>query len=144
MTQPINVFLAEDNRADVCLVHEALKYHQLLYQLHVSADFEQATRFLQKMGIADDAPCPNLALLDLNLPKGSGHELLKALRSHPLCAHIPIVIVTSSDALVDRRRAAELGASRYFRKPPDLDEFMQLGAIVKGLVHEPNGSKLPE
>ena len=141
MTQPIHVFLAEDNSADVCLVHEALKHHKLAYQLHVTSDCEQATRFLDKLGSGGDAPCPNVALLDLNLPKGSGHELLKAVRSHPLCAHIPVVIVTSSDAPVDRKRATELGASRYFRKPPDLDEFMALGGIVKELVEQSDNSK---
>jgi CheY-like chemotaxis protein len=137
MTTPIHVFLAEDNNADVSLVNEALSFHELVYQLHVASDCEQAIRFLEGVGKPGQAPRPNVALLDLNLPKGSGHELLQAIRSHPTCAQVPVIIVTSSEAPQDRKRAAQLGANRYFRKPAELDEFMELGAIVKQLMGKP-------
>jgi DNA-binding response OmpR family regulator len=137
MTSPIHVFLAEDNRADVSLVNEALRFHELVYQLYVAEDCEEAIRFLEAVGKPGEAPRPNVALLDLNLPKGSGHELLQAIRSHPICAQVPVIIVTSSGAPQDRGRAAQLGADRYFRKPAELDEFMELGAIVRELIRRP-------
>ncbi len=137
MTGDIHIFLAEDNGADVYLVNEALRFHGLSYQLQVAADCEEAASFLENVAKTEFAPCPNVVLLDLNLPKGSGHELLAAFRSHPICTRVPVVVVTSSDARADRIAAAELGAARYFRKPSDLNEFMQLGAIVKELAGMP-------
>ena len=74
---------------------------------------------------------PDLVLIDLNLPKVDGLQVLAHLRNHPLCGSTPVVIVTSSDAPRDRERATRLGAALYFRKPSEFDEFMQLGAIVK-------------
>jgi CheY-like chemotaxis protein len=144
-TAPFFVFLAEDNRADVSLVNEALKFHGIAYELYVASDCEQATGYLQRVGKSDDARLPSVALLDLNLPKGSGHEILGALRTHPTCANVPVVIVTSSDAPADRTRARQLGATCYFRKPSELDAFMELGAIVKELLqkseHSSSGGK---
>ena len=115
------------------LIREALKHEQLDHDLVVQRDGELMFRLIQQMDTGE-VPCPDVVLLDLNLPKKSGEVLLARLRQSPVCAHVPIVIVTSSDSPKDRAAAAKLGASLYFRKPSDYDEFMRLGAVIRGLV----------
>jgi CheY-like chemotaxis protein len=132
--QKIYVLLAEDNEADVTLVREALTMHGLDYELRVLTDGEAAMEFIEQVGTELNPECPDVILLDLNLPKASGHELLRLLRTRPACQHVPVIIVTSSNSLLDRKTAAELGATRYFRKPIDLEKFMDLGAVIKDLV----------
>jgi CheY-like chemotaxis protein len=134
MTDAIRILLAEDNHGDEFLVREALREHQVQHELHVMRDGLEAVHYIERMGDATDAPCPDVLLLDLNLPHRSGHELLQLFRAHPFCRNTPVIVITSSDAEKDRRRAAELGATRYFRKPSDVDEFIQLGAIVREVV----------
>lgn len=133
--KPLQVLLAEDNPGDVFLVREALREHQLEYKLKVITDAAEAERYLEMVGHALDAPCPDIFLLDLNLPKGDGHEILTSFRAHPLCSNVPVVVVTSSDAPADRTRAQLSGATEYFRKPSDLTEFLRLGAVVSRLVN---------
>ena len=130
----VQILLAEDNQGDVLLVREALKEHHVEHELHVVKHGLQAERYIKRIGEASDAPCPDVLLLDLNLPHRDGHELLQLFRAHPLCAATPVIVVTSSDAEKDRKRAAELGATRYFRKPADIDEFIRLGAVVREVV----------
>jgi CheY-like chemotaxis protein len=130
---PILVLLAEDNAGDIFLVREALRTHQLHYALRILSDGEQAAEYLNTMGNSPESPCPDIFLVDLNLPKASGHELLKTFKDR--CNDdVPVVVMTSSDAPWDRTRASELGAARFFRKPSGLDEFLELGALVKELV----------
>lgn len=126
----LRILLAEDNEADVVLVRYALQSHNVLHQLHVIADGAKAIDFIMKIGRPGSAPCPDLMLLDLNLPTADGTEVLRELRSHPHCASTPVIIVTSSDAPKDRARVAELGISHYFTKPSDWDAFMRLGEVV--------------
>ncbi len=133
------VLLIEDNPADVELVREALEAAGLEHVLHVTPDFETAKDYIDDL--QGGAPCPDILLLDLNLPKGNGLELLQAFRTSPQCHRVPVVVVSSSDASRDRDQAARLGAAQYFRKPTDLKEFMKLGAIVLGLVR--NDSEVP-
>lgn len=130
---PIKVLLAEDNAGDIFLVREALRTHQVQCALRIVSDGEQANQYLNTMGDNSECPCPDIFLVDLNLPKGNGHELLKTFKDR--CREdVPVVVMTSSDAPWDRARASELGAARFFRKPSGLDEFLQLGALVKELV----------
>lgn len=137
MTVAIRILLAEDNQGDVFLVREALREHRVEHELHVVRDGLQAERYIERIGQTDDAPCPDVLLLDLNLPHRDGHELLQLFRAHPICAKKPVIVVTSSGAERDRKRAAELGATRYFQKPSDVDEFIQLGAVVREVVEAP-------
>jgi CheY-like chemotaxis protein len=131
----IHVLLAEDNKGDVFLVEEALHAHGISFQLHVAVDGLEVTRYLDRLTTDPSAtPCPDVFLLDLNLPKADGHEVLNSFRAHPACSHVPVIIITSSDAPKDRRRAELLGATRYFRKPSDLAEFMTLGALIMQVV----------
>ena len=128
------ILLAEDNPADVILIEEALNEHGLRYSLRVFRDGAEAASFLGTIQCKDDSGCPDIALLDLNLPKVEGHELLRMIRAHPVCSNLPVIIVTSSDSPEDRQTAARFGASYYFRKPSNLTEFMKLGAIVKDVA----------
>ena len=83
---------------------------------------------------AGKLPCPDIVLLDLNLPRVSGHVILESLRRGPLCGTVPVVIVSSSDSPHDRSEASRLGATRYFCKPNDYDDFMKLGSLVLEVV----------
>jgi chemotaxis family two-component system response regulator Rcp1 len=129
---PLSVLVAEDNPGDVLLIREALKSERVDHKIVVQADGERMLRYIESIE-AGDMPCPDLILLDLNLPKKNGHTLLARLRQSPVCGHIPVVIVTSSDSPNDRRAVAQLGATKYFRKPSDFDEFMRLGALIREL-----------
>ena len=129
----ISVLLAEDNAADVLLVREALKLAGLTHELIVQRDGEQMFRYIERMD-AGQAPCPDVILLDLNLPKKGGEALLVRIRESQVCGSVPVVIVTSSDLTKDRRTMAKLGASMYFHKSSDYDEFMKLGALVQSLT----------
>lgn len=130
----IQVLLAEDNRGDVLLVREALAAHHLAYQLHVAADGAEAVGFVARMGKPGQPPCPDIFLLDLNLPRVDGHEVLREFRRHPDCAATPVVVLSSSDSVRDRQQVSALGVARYFKKPTSFDAFMQLGAIVEELT----------
>ena len=130
----LNVLLAEDNKGDVFLVHEALRAHSLEYEMHVATDGLDVERYLKMLGATPDARYPDVFLLDLNLPKSDGYDILNGFRSHPECAKVPVIIISSSDAPRDRQRAELLGATTYFRKPSDLAEFLLLGELVKQVV----------
>ena len=130
----LHILLAEDNFGDVLLVERALTEHQVDHELHVVKDGDEALQFLDRMGEAGEPPCPDVLLLDLNLPKVEGPQVLQQFRKHSACAQTPVIVVTSSDAPRDRRRVEALGATAYFRKPSELSEFMRLGALVKELA----------
>jgi len=136
MSRRIHIFLAEDNPGDVELVRESLREHNIQYQLFLASDGAEVRRYLENLGRESDIPSPDLVLLDLNLPQAHGYELFEVLRSHPLCKETPVIIVTSSGAPKDRERAAHLGAVRYFRKPIDLAEFLELGSLIRQVVSE--------
>ncbi len=130
----LQILLAEDNPGDILLVKDALNSHNISHQLHVVRDGDEALAFIDRMGQPTETPCPDLMLLDLNLPKVDGPEILSKFRKHPQCASTPVIVITSSDADRDRERMAEFGIARYFRKPSDLEEFMKLGAVVLEVV----------
>jgi CheY-like chemotaxis protein len=132
----LHILLAEDNRGDVLLVRHALQEHNIEHELFVVQDGAQAIDFIRRMGKPGEATCPDLMLLDLNLPKADGMEILTEFRRRPECAAIPVIVVTSSDAPKDRARAAELAIDRYFQKPSEYSEFMKLGAVVRETIEE--------
>lgn len=127
----------EDNRADVELVREALLEHEVEGELIVLTNGESAIEFFRSLD-AQRAECPSLVILDLNLPKRHGLEVLEFARQSASCRRAPVVILSSSDSLEDRTGATRRGASRYIRKPSRLQEFMNLGAIFKAMLD--NGS----
>jgi chemotaxis family two-component system response regulator Rcp1 len=128
------ILLAEDNLGDIILVQKALQEFHVPHRLHVVRDGAEALAFVSHIGEPGGTPLPDLLLLDLNLPKVDGRQILIEFRKHPGCSHAPVIVVSSSDAPRDRGAMAELGIARYFRKPTDLDGFLQLGAVVLEVV----------
>ncbi len=128
------ILLAEDNFADVVLIREAFKGLKHAHSLLVVEDGEKAIDLVERIDQQESIPCPSLLLLDLNLPRRTGIEVLRRLRQSPRCGHIPVVILTSSDAPKDREYANRLAADSYFRKPSDLQEFMKIREIVERLL----------
>ena len=132
MSSPITILLAEDNPGDVFLVRRALEKHGLQdVELVVVEDGQAAFRYIEAVDADDSLFSPDLAMLDLNLPRATGSRILIRIRESRRCSAIPIIIVTSSDSPLDRAAAAQLGATNYFQKPGDLAGFMQLGRIVR-------------
>jgi CheY-like chemotaxis protein len=130
----VHILLAEDNLGDVLLVQLALREHHIVHELHVVRDGGEALAFVARMGQPEGTPCPDLLLLDLNMPKADGAEVLEEFRKHPACAHTPVIAVTSSDTPKDRTLMAALGVDRYFRKPSDLEAFLKLGGVVREVI----------
>ena len=141
--KPIRILAAEDNEADVILFEEALAHHQLEHQLDVVWDGQAALDYLTRMGKPGQPPCPDLLLLDLNLPKVDGGTILSEFRKHPECRETPVIIVTSSDAERDRVRVGAFPRTRYFRKPSDFEAYMELGAIIREAVGQTAAAETP-
>ena len=137
LDSPVDILLIEDAEPDVFLVREALRQAGLSFQLKVLDDGEKAIDYIDHLDHDDSAGCPSLVLLDLNLPKRTGDQILDHIRQSDRCRRIPVVIVTSSDSPRDKTQTAQLGATEYFRKPSRLDEFMRLGHLVRRLLDEP-------
>jgi CheY-like chemotaxis protein len=127
----VRITLVEDNPADVYLLEEALRTHGVAFELDWIADGEQA---LARLSAMRDGAQPHLILLDLNLPKVDGKELLSAIRKTPALRSTRVAILTSSDSPSDRRDTEALGADCYIKKPPTLDEFLAIGRVIKELV----------
>jgi two-component system, chemotaxis family, response regulator Rcp1 len=130
------VLLVEDNPADVGLVREALSEHGVDCVLSVITDGESAIDFMEEV---DDGrlDCPDLIILDLNLPKRPGRDVLQFIRTSIRCSQVPVLVLSSSGAQKDKDEAAELGASRYIQKPIRLDDFINLGKLFKDMLNLP-------
>jgi CheY-like chemotaxis protein len=133
-----DVLLADDNPSDVYLIREALREHGVNCGLQVASDGKQALAILSGEAAAADKGRLSLIILDLNLPRHDGIEILQKLRESGALEHVPVVVLTSSDSPRDRILADQLGATRYIRKPSNLDEFLSLGAIFKDLLGQTN------
>jgi len=127
------ILLIEDNAADVGLVREALEEHGVGGDLLVLTDGEKAIHYIALMD-SSSALCPDLVILDLNLPRRPGFDVLERMKASSLCAASPILILTSSDTPEERAEATRLGADHYIRKPTRLDDFISLGTIFKGMI----------
>ena len=124
--KPIEILLVEDNPGDVRLVVESFKEAKVSNNLSVVGNGEEALAFLRRNGAHTNAPKPDLILLDLNLPKKDGREVLAEIKQDPCLRLIPVVIVTSSDAERDIVRSYELHANAYVTKPVGFDQFMNV------------------
>lgn len=122
----IEILLVEDNPGDARLTIEAMREAKLRNRLHVVEDGVEAMQFLRREGRFGDAPRPDLILLDLNLPKKDGREVLAEIKSDPALKRIPVVVLTTSHAEEDVLRAYDLHANCYVTKPVDLDQFMKI------------------
>lgn len=128
----IRILLVEDNPADVVLTRENLELSKILHELYVAKDGVEAMAFLRREPPHEDAPRPDLVLLDLNLPRMDGREVLERLKADPALLRIPVVVLTSSEAEQDVIRSYDLHANAYVTKPVDLQGF---GQIVRGIEH---------
>ena len=128
------VLLADDNPSDVYLIREALREHAVDCTLHVVSDGKDALGIVSGETGRTEIVSISLIILDLNLPRHDGIEILQKLRESVAFGRIPVVVLTSSDSPRDRILANELGATRYLRKPSSLEEFLGLGAIFKELL----------
>jgi len=132
MIAPIRVLLVEDNPADADLVLETLATSRLHLEIIVVTDGSMAIDFLSRRGDYAKAPQPDLILLDLNLPRMSGREVLAAVKGTEDLRRIPVVILTSSSAEIDILESYNLGANCYVTKPVDLKAFQTIVQAVEG------------
>jgi|SRR5580700_7920302 CheY-like chemotaxis protein len=130
------ILLGEDNPADVYLVREALREHGVECTLRVASDGAEMLRMISSEQAMAEARRLRLIILDLNLPRHDGSEILHYLRETNALAHVPVVVLTSSDSPRDRLVASQFGAARYLRKPSSLEQFLSLGAIFKSLLEQ--------
>ena len=125
---PIEVLLVEDDPGDVLMTQEAFEEHKLRNRLHVVNDGVAAIAFLRREGAYADVPRPDLILLDLNLPRRDGREVLAEIKSDPDLRQIPVVVLTTSQADEDIVRSYQLHANAYVTKPVDFERFI---AVVR-------------
>ncbi|MEU5513774.1 MULTISPECIES: response regulator [Streptomyces] len=122
--EPIQVLLVEDDPGDELMTREAFEDNKISNTLHVVRDGQEALDFLYRSGPYADAPRPDLILLDLNLPKYDGRQVLQRIKSDEELAHIPVVVLTTSSAEEDILRSYRLHANAYVTKPVDLNQFI--------------------
>jgi chemotaxis family two-component system response regulator Rcp1 len=142
---PIEVLLVEDSPGDVRLTREALKDAKVHISLHVATDGIEAMAFLGRAATHADAPRPDLILLDLNLPKKDGREVLKEIKESPTLRSIPVVILTTSSSEEDILQSYHLHANCYISKPVDLDGFLKVVQSIDNfwlsVVKLPHGAR---
>ncbi len=124
--ETIDILLIEDNPGDVRLTKEALKDAKVMNEVYVVQDGVEAMQFLTKKGSYEKMPMPDLILLDLNLPRKDGREVLAEIKQDPKLKHIPVVVLTTSKADEDIIRTYNLHANAYITKPVDLNQFIQI------------------
>ena len=127
LPRPAEIFLAEDNPADVYLIRQALEERKFSHRLHVAEDGEKAALYLTTIG--RDGPCPDIVVLDLSLPKQDGQELLQLFRDNPDCSEKPVIVMSSSDSPKDHELTKRLGAT-FFKKPADLEAFWRIADLI--------------
>lgn len=127
----VEILLVEDNEGDVRLTREALREGHLHNRLHVVEDGERALDFLFRRGEFDQAPRPDLILLDLNLPRRDGREVLAQIKGDASLKRIPVVVLTTSRAEEDLLRSYDLHANCYITKPVDFDQFIQVVKTIE-------------
>lgn len=129
--RPIEILLVEDNPGDVRLTREALHEAKMANNLHVAGDGVEALHFLRREEEHAGAPRPDLILLDLNLPKKSGREVLEEVKEDPDLRRIPVVVLTTSEAEQDIVRSYELHANAYVKKPVDFGSFIDVVRAIE-------------
>jgi CheY-like chemotaxis protein len=122
--EQIEVLLVEDDPGDELMTREAFEDNKIRNRLHVARDGEEALDFLYQRGPHADAPAADLILLDLNLPKYDGRQILEKIKSDPELSHVPVVILTTSSSEEDILRSYKLHANAYVTKPVDVEQFI--------------------
>ncbi len=143
MGQPIEILMVEDNPGDVRLTQEALHEAKVRNNVHIVTDGVEALAFLRRQGRYASVPRPDVILLDLNLPKKDGREVLAEIKADLNLLRIPVVVLTSSEAEEDVLKAYNLHANAYITKPVGLEQFMDVVRQIEGfwleIVKLPNG-----
>ena len=138
---PVDVLLVEDDEGDILMTKEAFEFYKIRNRLHVVTDGEQALHFLRRTGRYAGAPRPGLVMLDVNLPRLSGLEVLAELKQDPDLLVIPVVMLTTSQAEQDILRSYRLHANAYVTKPVDFEQFVaairQIDDFFLALVQRP-------
>ena len=127
----VEILLVEDSQTDILMMREALEYNKILNPLRVVEDGERALEYLQRQGEFATARLPGLILLDLNLPRMSGRELLAKIKTHPVLSRIPVVVLTTSQAEEDIVKSYGLHANCYISKPVEFEKFAEVVRVVK-------------
>jgi CheY-like chemotaxis protein len=130
--RPIEILLVEDNPGDVRLTREALKEAKIRNSLSVAGDGVEAMAFLRREGVYSTAPRPDIVLLDLNLPRKDGRQVLADVKADPVLRRIPVVILTTSKAEEDILKTYDLHANCFITKPVDFDQFVK---VVQSIEH---------
>jgi len=130
--KPIHILLVDDDEADVLLTRRALQRDKLLLEVHEVQNGEDCMAFLRKQPPYEDAPRPDIVLLDLNMPRMGGLEVLEAVRADPELRFLPIVILTTSSSDEDIVRSYNLNANCYITKPVNLSEFKR---VIESIEH---------
>jgi CheY-like chemotaxis protein len=140
--KPVDVLLVEDDEGDILMTREAFEFYKIRNPLHVVSDGERALQYVRREGPFADAARPGLILLDINLPRLSGLEVLAELKADPELALIPVVMLTTSQAEEDILRSYRLHANAYVSKPVDFENFMaairQIDDFFLTLVQRPH------
>jgi CheY-like chemotaxis protein len=131
--KPLNILLVEDNPMDVLMTKEALQNWTIEYCLHVVENGEDALDFVYGRGNHVGVEQPDMILLDLNLPKLSGKEILSQMQQDPNLSNIPVIVVTTADAASDFQICSDLGAKLFITKPIDFDEYVQAISSIQEL-----------
>jgi chemotaxis family two-component system response regulator Rcp1 len=130
----------EDSKADLFLIREAIEAAQVGAAVSIVKDGRQAVEFIDKADAGHAAFCPDLVLLDLNLPKKDGLDVLRYMRNSASCKNALVLVVSSSDSTSDREAAKALGFNGYFRKPSAYAEFMKLAPMIRELLTGATGN----
>ena len=125
-TEPMEILLVEDNEDDILLEQEALSDAKLVNLMYVVRDGDEAIAYLRRQGKYRDAQVPGLILLDINMPKKNGFEVLNEIKADPALMHIPVVMLTTSDSEADIVKSYAKGACSYITKPMDFDKFQEV------------------
>ena len=134
---PIQILLVEDNPMDILMIRECVKKWSIKNYMHVVEDGEQALDFIYARGSFAESPRPDLILLDLDLPKTSGNEVLSEIKKDPGLSNIKVVVVTTFDAVADTKVWNDPGASLCITKPMDSDQYFQAMSYVEELWKQP-------
>lgn len=124
--EPIKILLVEDNEGDILLIQEALIEAKIINKMQISRDGSSAIKLLEDLSVNDQGSLPDVILLDINLPKKNGHEVLASIKENPALKKIPIIVLTTSASETDIFKAYDLHANCYIVKPVEVNNFLQV------------------
>jgi DNA-binding response OmpR family regulator len=140
VTRAARIVVIEDNDSDVFLLERALKLQNVQFEIVRLLNGREALKFIRREGVYAEAPIPNLILMDLNLSKYTGEDILREIRAARHLAGVPVCAWSSSQSIRDRSTLEELGVSQFITKPAGLDQFLAIGILIKDLLKDPQSA----